>query len=112
MMWTLYGLPIVHLHSLLIITTCGSGLIVELFYVLVFLLYSQGRKRMLVLIMLAASTITVGVVALLVITLVHTHERRSMIVGILGGVLGIIMYAAPLSVMVCLLKIFFKSLNF
>ena len=38
---------------------------------------------------------------------VHTHERRTMIVGILCVIFGIIMYAAPLSVMVR----FFHSIN-
>ncbi|XP_078177552.1 bidirectional sugar transporter SWEET4-like isoform X3 [Carex rostrata] len=99
MIWVLYGVPVVHPHSTLVITTSGSGLVVELFYVLVFLFYSQGRKRLLVLIMLIASIIIVGIFALLVIMLVHTHERRSMIVGILGGASSISMYAAPLSVM-------------
>ncbi|KAJ1690763.1 hypothetical protein LUZ63_014918 [Rhynchospora breviuscula] len=99
MMWVLYGLPFVHPHSILIITTCSSSLVIELFYVLLFLLYSQGRKRLEVLIMLLASIVIVGVVALLVITLAHTHERRSMIVGILASFVGIMMYAAPLSVM-------------
>lgn len=105
MIWGLYGVPVVHPHSTLVITTSGLGLVVELFYVLVFLFYSQGRKRLLVLIMLVASIIIVGIFALLVIMLVHTHEHRSMIVGILGGVSGISMYASPLSVMVCFLQI-------
>ncbi|KAJ3686114.1 hypothetical protein LUZ61_015278 [Rhynchospora tenuis] len=99
MMWVLYGLPFVHPHSILIITTCGSSLVIELFYVFLFLLYSQGRKRLEVFIMLLASIVIVGVVALLVMTLAHTHERRSMIVGILAAFCSILMYAAPLSVM-------------
>ncbi|RRT42895.1 hypothetical protein B296_00022107 [Ensete ventricosum] len=100
MMWVVYGLPMVHPHSMLVITINGSGLVIELSYVLLFIVYSSGGKRLKVLVMLLAQTAFVGVVALLVLTLAHTHERRSMIVGVLCVFFGTMMYAAPLSVMV------------
>ncbi|CAD5188446.1 bidirectional sugar transporter SWEET4 [Musa acuminata AAA Group] len=99
MMWVVYGLPMVHPHSMLVITINGSGLVIELSYVLLFIVYSSGGKRLKVLVMLLAETAFVGVVALLVLTLAHTHERRSMIVGVLCVFFGTMMYAAPLSVM-------------
>ncbi|KAJ4781804.1 Bidirectional sugar transporter SWEET [Rhynchospora pubera] len=97
--WVLYGLPIVHPHSILIITTSGPGLVIELFYVILFILYSQGKKRLQVFTTLVASIVVLGVLAVLIIMLVHTHEHRSMILGILGGMLNIISYGSPLSVM-------------
>ncbi|XP_065048088.1 bidirectional sugar transporter SWEET4-like isoform X1 [Musa acuminata AAA Group] len=100
MMWVVYGLPMVHPHSMLVITINGSGLAIELSYVLLFIVYSSGSKRLKVLVMLLAETAFVGVVALLVLTLAHTHERRSMIVGVLCVFFGTMMYAAPLSVMI------------
>ncbi|CAD5186131.1 bidirectional sugar transporter SWEET4-like [Musa acuminata AAA Group] len=99
MMWVVYGLPMVHPHSMLVITINGSGLAIELSYVLLFLVYSHGSKRLKVLLMLLAETAFVAAVALLVLTLAHTHERRSMIVGVLCVFFGTMMYAAPLSVM-------------
>ncbi|KAF3332318.1 bidirectional sugar transporter SWEET4-like protein [Carex littledalei] len=99
MMWVLCGLPIVHPHSILVITINGAGMLIEISYILLFILYSQGRTRLQVLLMFVASIISVAVIASLVIMLAHTHERRSMIVGIICVVLCIIMYAAPLSVM-------------
>ncbi|KAF3332612.1 bidirectional sugar transporter SWEET4-like protein [Carex littledalei] len=98
-MWVLYGLPIVHPHSILVITINGAGMLIEISYILLFILYSQGRTRLQVLLMFVASIISVAVIASLVIMLAHTHERRSMIVGIICVVLCIIMYAAPLFVM-------------
>ncbi|RZR84461.1 hypothetical protein BHM03_00011299 [Ensete ventricosum] len=100
MMWVVYGLPMVHPHSMLVITINGSGLAIELSYVLLFLVYSHGSKRLKVLLMLLAETAFVAAVALLVLTLAHTHERRSMIVGVLCVFFGTMMYAAPLSVMI------------
>nr|CAD1839236.1 unnamed protein product [Ananas comosus var. bracteatus] len=94
--WDTHGAP----HSMLVITINGSGLAIELAYVLLFLVYSRGKKRLQVLVVLVAETAFVALVALLVLTLAHTHEQRSMIVGILCVIFGTMMYAAPLSVMV------------
>jgi solute carrier family 50 protein (sugar transporter) len=99
MMWVLYGLPLVHPHSMLVITINGTGMAIELTYVTLFLLYSTGPARRKVVLLLAAEVAFVGAVAVLVLSLAHTHERRSMIVGILCVLFGTGMYAAPLSVM-------------
>ena len=99
MMWVLYGLPVVHPHSMLVITINGTGMAIELAYVSLFLLYSAGAARRRVLLLVAAEVAFVGAVAGLVLNLAHTHERRSMIVGILCVLFGTGMYAAPLSVM-------------
>ncbi|WVZ76687.1 hypothetical protein U9M48_024640 [Paspalum notatum var. saurae] len=99
MMWVLYGLPLVHPHSMLVITINGTGMAIELTYVTLFLLYSAGAARRKVLLLLAAEVAFVGAVTALVLSLAHTHERRSMIVGILCVLFGTGMYAAPLSVM-------------
>uniref|UniRef100_A0A0A9AL67 Uncharacterized protein n=1 Tax=Arundo donax TaxID=35708 RepID=A0A0A9AL67_ARUDO len=72
---------------------------IELTYVTLFLLYSAGAARRKVFLLLAAEVAFVGAVAALVLTLAHTHERRSMVVGILCVLFGTGMYAAPLSVM-------------
>jgi hypothetical protein len=98
--WVLYGLPLVHPHSMLVITINGTGTAIELAYVTLFLLCSAGATRRKVLLLLAGELAFVGAVAVLVITLAHTSERRSMIVGALGVLFGTGMYAAPLSVMV------------
>ncbi|RCV06084.1 hypothetical protein SETIT_1G135600v2, partial [Setaria italica] len=98
MMWVLYGLQLVHPHSMLVITINGTGMAIELTYVTLFLLYSTGAARRKVLLLLAAEVAFISAVAALVLSLAHTHERRSMIVGILCVLFGTSMYAAPLSV--------------
>ncbi|RLM80967.1 bidirectional sugar transporter SWEET4 [Panicum miliaceum] len=99
MIWVLYGLPLVHPHSMLVITINGTGLVIELTYVTLFLHCSRGAARRKVFLLVVAEIVFVGVVAVLVLNLAHTYERRSMIVGILGVLFGIGMYAAPLSIM-------------
>lgn len=99
MMWVVYGMPLVHPHSILVITINGSGVIIELSFVLLFLVYSKGSRRLKVLAMLLGEIAFVGIVALLVLTLAHTHERRSSIVGVICVFFCVMMYASPLSVM-------------
>ena len=100
MLWVVYGLPLVHPHSILVITINGAGLVIELTYVLLFLLYSQGRTRLRVLVIFLAEVAFVAVVAIVVLATAHTYDRRSLIVGSLCVFFGTMMYVAPLSVMV------------
>jgi solute carrier family 50 (sugar transporter) len=100
MMWVLYGLPLVHPHSMLVVTINGTGMLIQLTYVALFILCSAGAVRRRVVLLFAAEVAFVVALAALVLTLAHTHERRSMLVGIVSVFFGTGMYAAPLSVMV------------
>ncbi|CAA6665764.1 unnamed protein product [Spirodela intermedia] len=104
MLWVVYGLPWVHPHSILVITINGAGLVIELTYVLLFLLYSQGRTRLRVLVMLLVEVAFVVAVAVFVLTLAHTYDRRSLIVGTFCVFFGTMMYVAPLSIMKLVIK--------
>ena len=103
MMWVLYGLPLVHPHSMLVITINGTGMLIQLSYVALFILCSAGAVRRKVVLLFAAEVAFVITLGALVLSLAHTHERRSMIVGIVSVFFGTGMYAAPLSVMVRML---------
>lgn len=100
MAWTLYGLPIVHPNSTLVWTINGSGTIIEVVYIILFLIYSDKKKRLMVVLVVALEIIFIGVLTLLVLTLAHTHTKRSLIVGIVSIAFNIMMYASPLTVMV------------
>lgn len=102
LLWVLYGLPLVHPHSMLVITINGCGLLIELSYVVIYLCFSSRRQALQVLGMLFLEIAFVAVIAVLVLTLFHTHEQRSLVVGVLCVIFGTVMYAAPLSVMVCM----------
>ncbi|MQL83794.1 hypothetical protein Taro_016290, partial [Colocasia esculenta] len=104
MMWVLYGIPWVHPHSILVITINGSGLVIQLIYVLLFIAYSTGQKRLQVIVMLLVEVAYVVAVGVLVLTLAHTYDRRSLIVGSMCVFFGTMMYVAPLSVMKLVIK--------
>ncbi|CAA0838578.1 Bidirectional sugar transporter SWEET7 [Striga hermonthica] len=99
-LWVLYGLPIVHPHSMLVVTINGTGLLIEIVYISIFLAFSkQPGKRLRVAAAVAAECVFLGALALLVLTLTHSTSTRSHIIGTLSMVANIIMYASPLSIM-------------
>ncbi|URE47808.1 hypothetical protein MUK42_15335 [Musa troglodytarum] len=100
MMWFLYGLPIVHPHSILVVTINGIGLVIESAYLTIFFIYATREGRLKVLKILAGELAFMTVVVVAVLLAAHTHEKRSLIVGILCIIFGTCMYASPLAVMV------------
>ncbi|XP_028557181.1 bidirectional sugar transporter SWEET4-like [Dendrobium catenatum] len=99
MLWMLYGLPIVHPNSTLVLTINCAGTAIEICYVILYLVFSNGPKRVKALLLFLGDLAFVAVVAIIVLIFFHTHDRRSLIVGILCVIFCIIMYLAPLSVM-------------
>ncbi|CAL0330861.1 unnamed protein product [Lupinus luteus] len=99
MVWTLYGLPMVHPHSLLVVTINGSGCVIEIIYVTLFLIYSDRGKRVKVFLLLLLELIFIIALTSMTLTLAHTTKKRSAIVGTICIVFNIMMYASPLAVM-------------
>ncbi|KAG2680791.1 hypothetical protein I3760_11G114200 [Carya illinoinensis] len=110
MVWTLYGLPMVHPHSTLVVTINGTGTAIEIAYIILFLIYSDPQKRLRVLLLVLVEFIFVSILTVLVLTLAHTHKERSMIVGIVCFAFNVMMYASPLTVMK--LVIYTKSVEY
>ncbi|XP_023521694.1 bidirectional sugar transporter SWEET4-like [Cucurbita pepo subsp. pepo] len=105
LVWTLYGMPMVHPNSLLVITINGIGIVIELVYIVLFLVYCNGRKeRVKVVLVVLAEVVFVAFLTLLVLTLAHTYTLRSTIVGSVCLVFNIMMYASPLTVMKLVIK--------
>ncbi|KAG8662006.1 bidirectional sugar transporter SWEET4 [Manihot esculenta] len=99
MVWVLYGLPMVHPKSLLVVTINGSGTAIEFIYIILFIIYADKKKRVKVILIVLIEIIFIAAVAVLVLTLAHTTKKRSMIVGLVCICFNIMMYASPLSVM-------------
>ncbi|OMP02904.1 SWEET sugar transporter [Corchorus olitorius] len=100
MIWVIYGLPMVHPHSTLVVTINGTGTAIEIVYLTLFLIFCHDKKKRLkVLLIVIFEVILIAIVTILVLTIVHTTERRSMVVGIIAILFNIMMYASPLSVM-------------
>ncbi|KAH7577371.1 hypothetical protein JRO89_XS01G0241500 [Xanthoceras sorbifolium] len=99
MCWILYGLPVVHPDSTLVVTINFVGLVLELIYLAIFCIYdhqNKGRKK--VVLGLLVEVVFVGIVAVITFTCFHTHVKRSLFVGVICDVFNIIMYASPLSI--------------
>ncbi|XP_078447629.1 bidirectional sugar transporter SWEET6a-like [Wolffia australiana] len=99
MMWIFYGIPLVHPHSILVVTINGIGLFLEMIYLIIFLLYSTSSGRCRVLKYMAGEVIFMAAVVVGVLLGADTHEKRSLIVGIMCVIFGICMYASPLVAM-------------
>lgn len=99
MVWVVYGLPIVHPKSTLVITINGTGTVIEILYIIMFFIYSDKKKRLKVIAVVIVELIFIAVLVVLVLTLLHTTKQRSMVVGIICICFNIMMYASPLSVM-------------
>ena len=105
MIWVIYGLPMVHPDSTLVVTINGAGTAIEVVLLTLFLIFCHDkRKRRKVLLIVLVELFFIAVVTTLVLTVVHTTERRSMVVGIIAILFNIMMYASPLSVMVSIIE--------
>ncbi|KAI3453352.1 hypothetical protein Pfo_010015 [Paulownia fortunei] len=103
-LWVLYGLPLVHPNSTLVVTINGTGFVIEIVYLSLFLIFSDSKKRLRLMLIVVAECIFMAVLALLVLTLAHTTKLRSAIVGSICMVGNIMMYASPLAVMKLVIK--------
>ncbi|KAJ0755098.1 putative SWEET sugar transporter [Helianthus annuus] len=99
-MWMFYSLPIVHPDSLLVFTINCAGFTIEIVFITIFLIYSTwgGRKKIIIVLVMEA----LFAAAVVVVTLMcfHTYASRSLVVGMVCVFFNILMYAAPLTVMV------------
>ncbi|KAH7528484.1 bidirectional sugar transporter SWEET5 [Ziziphus jujuba] len=103
-MWVLYGLPMVHPDSILVITINGIGFVIEFIYVSIFFIYSSWANRRKILIILAIEAVFVTIIAVVTLNAFHNTDDRSMFVGILAIIFNVIMYASPLTVMRMVIK--------
>ncbi|CAA0843251.1 Bidirectional sugar transporter SWEET7 [Striga hermonthica] len=98
-LWALYGMPMVHPHSTLVVTINGLGLFIEIVFLSLFFVFSDLKKRLRVMIVVVAVCVCLAVLALLVLILAPTTQLRSTVVGSIAMAANILMYASPLSVM-------------
>ncbi|XP_057771097.1 bidirectional sugar transporter SWEET5-like [Salvia miltiorrhiza] len=105
MLWVFYGMPFVHPDSILVITINSFGLFIEILYLLIFMAYASNAKyRAVITIVFLAEVALLGVIAVITVLCFHTFEMRSMFVGIICVIFGIIMYASPLSIIAKVMK--------
>ncbi|XP_059449156.1 bidirectional sugar transporter SWEET4-like [Corylus avellana] len=101
MFWVFYGMPFVHPDSILVVTINSVGLVLELIYLAIYYTYASkhrnGRKK--VLIGLAGEVIFVAIIVAITMLTLHTHTKRSLMVGVICDIFNIMMYCSPLTIM-------------
>ncbi|CAN6586359.1 unnamed protein product [Malus baccata var. baccata] len=105
-MWLFYGMPIVNSDSLLVIAINDTRFLIELVYIAIFFTYSSGKKRRNIMFALLVEAAFVAIVVFITLHFFHTTKDRSMIIELLSIVFNIIMYASPLTFMVCILCVY------
>ncbi|ESQ38449.1 hypothetical protein EUTSA_v10029447mg [Eutrema salsugineum] len=111
LVWVLYGLPMVHPNSTLVVTINGTGIVIEIVFLTIFFVFSGRQKQRLVIAgVLAVEMVFVVILAVLVFTLQHTTNKRTMSVGLVCCVFNVMMYASPLAVMKMVIQT--KSVEF
>lgn len=99
--WVLYGIPIVHPDSILLMTVNGAGAALAVVYLFVFLFCCDRKKRLTVAVVVLGEVVFMAALAILVLTLAHNLKLRSAIVGGISVACTAVMYASPLAIMVC-----------
>ncbi|KAG9455673.1 hypothetical protein H6P81_000181 [Aristolochia fimbriata] len=103
-LWIFYGLPFIHPNNLLVVTSNAAGFALEAIFLIIYLCYANKKQRLKVVSVLIFEAVLVAAVATLVLILVHTHKRRTLIVGIVNLIVNSIMYASPLTIMRTVIK--------
>ncbi|XP_057871444.1 bidirectional sugar transporter SWEET5 [Cryptomeria japonica] len=97
-LWLLYGAPFVKPHSTLLLTINGAGFAFEIFYLLSFLTFAPKQEKIRTVRLAIAMMFAFVIVVVVTIYVLHTYNVRQLLVGTLGVILSIVMYASPLSV--------------
>ncbi|BBN20281.1 solute carrier family 50 (sugar transporter) [Marchantia polymorpha subsp. ruderalis] len=103
LLWVLYGLPLVSENALLVLTINTAGCAFEIFYLVLFLVYSPKLERKKVTKLLSACCAAFAVVVALTLTVIP-RKTRKLEVGSLCVVVAVAMYVSPLSVMRLVIK--------
>ncbi|GLJ18849.1 hypothetical protein SUGI_0336620 [Cryptomeria japonica] len=99
-----YGLPFVSPNNILVSTINGTGSVIELCYVVVFLFFIPDKKyRAKIFGLLVIVLIVFGTIAVVSIFALHGNERK-LLCGFAAAIFSICMYASPLSIMRMVIK--------
>jgi solute carrier family 50 protein (sugar transporter) len=98
MLWTFYGSGAVS-GLIFVVSINVAGLIMEGCYVTIHLLFGSHNSRKTVSILLAVISILYGALVSVVLVVVKSKDSRAEVVGSVCVIIGVLMYAAPLSVM-------------
>ncbi|XP_010251292.1 PREDICTED: bidirectional sugar transporter SWEET5-like [Nelumbo nucifera] len=99
MLWVFYGTPVVHPHSILVLTINGIGLFLEIIYLTLFFIFADKKNRLKIIGFIFLELVFISAIILGTLLGLHTYDDRSKLVGTICIVFGIIMYGSPLTIM-------------
>nr|XP_043612747.1 bidirectional sugar transporter SWEET3 [Erigeron canadensis] len=101
LMYTWYGLPVVSYQweNFPMITINGLGILLELSFIIIFIWFTSPKQKLKAGIMTSAVTTIFSITALISTFVIHDHKTRKQLVGGVGLVASVGMYASPLVVM-------------
>ncbi|CAL9224120.1 unnamed protein product [Arabidopsis halleri] len=106
MLWVFYGLPVVHKDSYLVSTINGVGLVIELFYVGVYLMYCGNKQnyRKKILFYLLGEVVSVAIIVLITLFVIKNDFIKQTFVGVICDIFNIAMYASPSLAIITVVK--------
>ncbi|KAE9621439.1 putative SWEET sugar transporter [Lupinus albus] len=104
-----YGLPFVSPHNILVTVINGTGALIEIIYVLIFLLYAPKKEKAKTLGFFSFVVAVFSAVVFISLFALHGNSRK-IFCGFAAAVFSIIMYGSPLSIMRLVIRT--KSVEF
>lgn len=98
-LWVFYSMPFVHPHRIPVTTVNGLGLIMNLAFLITYMIYTTNTKRAAITLYLSAEFLILALLSVVTLLLFHGHTPRSNFVGIFCDIFGIAFYGAPLVAM-------------
>ncbi|XP_077228810.1 nodulin MtN3 family protein [Tasmannia lanceolata] len=101
LLYTWYGLPVVSVkwENFPVVTINGLGILLESSFILLYILFASAQTKKLVFWMVVPVIVLFCVTASISTFAVHDHHHRKLLVGTIGLLASIAMYASPLVVM-------------
>ncbi|KAK7255749.1 hypothetical protein RIF29_29168 [Crotalaria pallida] len=93
-----YGLPFVSPHNILVTVINGTGAVIEIIYVLIFLLYAPKKEKAKTLGFFSFVATVFSAVVFVSLFALHGNSRK-IFCGFAAAIFSIIMYGSPLSIM-------------
>ncbi|CAJ2667600.1 bidirectional sugar transporter SWEET1-like [Trifolium pratense] len=104
-----YGLPFVSPHNLLVSTVNGTGAVIEIIYVLIFIIFAPKKEKLKIFGLFTAVLSVFSIVVFVSLFALHGTPRK-VFCGFAASIFSVIMYGSPLSIMRLVIKT--KSVEF
>ncbi|CAL0305472.1 unnamed protein product [Lupinus luteus] len=104
-----YGLPFVSPDNILVSTINGTGAVIEIIYVLIFIIFAPRKQKAKILGLFISVLVVFSIVVFVSLFALHGNPRK-LFCGFAAAVFSIIMYGSPLSIMRVVIRT--KSVEF